>query len=107
MRRSCIAMAPSRASSAALAPRPPFGLHALRVLETCEPLLLRILPGDAVGEAGAGDGAVTVKNPCLSGGALEIFLEPRLPPATIRVVGQSPIAVALADLGKGSAIPSS
>jgi xanthine dehydrogenase accessory factor len=75
-------------------------LHALRVLETCEPLLLRILPGEAEGAAGAGDGAVTVKNPCLSGGALEIFLEPRLPPATIRVVGQSPIAVALADLGK-------
>ena len=72
-------------------------LHAMRVLETCEPLLLRILPGEAEGEAGTGDGAVTVKNPCLSGGALEIFLEPRLPPATIRVVGQSPIAVALAD----------
>jgi xanthine dehydrogenase accessory factor len=75
-------------------------LHALRVLETGEPLLLRILPGEAEGEAAAGDGAVTVKNPCLSGGALEIFLEPHLPAATIRVVGQSPIALALADLGK-------
>jgi len=75
-------------------------LHALRVLETGEPLLLRILPGEAEGEAAAGDGAVTVKNPCLSGGALEIFLEPRLPAATIRVGGQSPIALALADLGK-------
>ena len=75
-------------------------LHALRVLETGEPLLLRILPGEADGEAAVGDGAVTVKNPCLSGGALEIFLEPRLPAATIRVVGQSPIALALADLGK-------
>jgi xanthine dehydrogenase accessory factor len=75
-------------------------LHALRALETGEPLLLRILPGEAEGEAGTGDGAVTVKNPCLSGGALEIFLEPRLPAATIRVVGQSPTALALADLGK-------
>lgn len=75
-------------------------LHALRVLEAGEPLLLRILPGEADGEAAVGDGAVTVKNPCLSGGALEIFLEPRLPAATIRVVGQSPIALALADLGK-------
>jgi len=74
-------------------------LHALRVMETGESLLLRILPGDAVGEAAAAEGAVTVKNPCLSGGALEIFLEPRLPAATIRVVGQSPIALALADLG--------
>ena len=42
---------------------------------------------------------MTVNNPCLSGGALEIFLEPRLPAARIRVVGASPIARALADLG--------
>jgi xanthine dehydrogenase accessory factor len=75
-------------------------LHALRVLETGEPLLLRILPGEGEGVAGPGEGAVTVKNPCLSGGALEIFLEPWLPAPTIRVVGQSPIALALADLGK-------
>ncbi len=75
-------------------------LHALRVLETGEPLLLRILPGEAEGEAAVGDGAVTVKNPCLSGGAMEIFLEPHLPAATLRVVGRSPIALALADLGK-------
>ena len=75
-------------------------LHALRVLETGEPLLLRILPGEAEGEAAVGDAAVTVKNPCLSGGAMEIFLEPHLPAATLRVVGRSPIALALADLGK-------
>lgn len=75
-------------------------LHSLRVLETGEPLLLRILPGEAEGKAAAAEGAVTVKNPCLSGGALEIFLEPHLPAATLRVVGQSPIALALADLGK-------
>jgi xanthine dehydrogenase accessory factor len=73
-------------------------LHSLRVLETGEPLLLRILPGEA--EAEAGEGAVTIKNPCLSGGGLEIFLEPHLPAATLRVVGHSPTALALADLGK-------
>jgi xanthine dehydrogenase accessory factor len=75
-------------------------LYSLRVMEAGEPLLLRILPGGAEGQAAAGDGAVTVKNPCLSGGALEIFLNPHLPAATIRVVGESPIAVALADLAK-------
>jgi xanthine dehydrogenase accessory factor len=75
-------------------------LHALRALETGEPLLLRILPGGAEGEPPAGEGAVVVQNPCLSGGALEIFLEPHLPAATLRVVGQSPIALALADLGR-------
>jgi xanthine dehydrogenase accessory factor len=74
-------------------------LHALRALETGEPLLLRILPTEAEGEPGAGEGAVTVKNPCLSGGALEIFLEPHLPAPILRVAGQSPIALALADLG--------
>jgi xanthine dehydrogenase accessory factor len=45
------------------------------------------------------EGAVTVRNPCLSGGALEIFLEPHVPPPRITVVGQTPIAHALADLG--------
>ncbi len=75
-------------------------LEALRAIETGEPVLLRILPSEDAGAAAAEDGAVTVKNPCLSGGALEIFLEPRLPAATLRVVGQTPIALALAELGK-------
>jgi xanthine dehydrogenase accessory factor len=74
-------------------------LHALRALETDEPVLLRILPGDDPGaEAAPVEGAVTVRNPCLSGGALEIFLEPHLPAAAIRIVGSSPIGLALADL---------
>lgn len=76
-------------------------LYALRMLDAGEPLLLRILPGDAAGEAATEDGAITVKNPCLSGGALEIFLEPHLPAATLRVVGETPIALALANLGRG------
>jgi xanthine dehydrogenase accessory factor len=75
-------------------------LQALRVLETGEPLLLRILPGDEEGQAAREEGAVTVKNPCLSGGALEIFLEPHLPAPTLRVIGDSPFAHALADLGE-------
>jgi xanthine dehydrogenase accessory factor len=73
-------------------------LHALRALETDEPVLLRILPGDGPEAPATVEGAVTVRNPCLSGGALEIFLEPHLPAATIRVVGSSPIALALAEL---------
>jgi xanthine dehydrogenase accessory factor len=74
-------------------------LHALRALETGEPLLLRILPGDDEGLLAGDEGAVTVKNPCLSGGALEIFLEPHLPAPTLRIIGDSPFAHALADLG--------
>ena len=74
-------------------------LHALRALETGEPLLLRILPGEDDGEAAAGEGAVTVHNPCLSGGALEIFLEPHLPAAHVLVLGETPVAGALIELG--------
>jgi xanthine dehydrogenase accessory factor len=73
-------------------------LYALRAMASGEPLLLRILPGAAEVHPEAAEGAVTVKNPCLSGGALEVFLEPHLPPPTMRVVGVAPIAVALADL---------
>lgn len=71
-------------------------LHALRVLETGEPLLLRILPGTE--GADAAEGSVTVANPCLSGGALEIFLEPRVPTPQLVVVGDAPIARALMEL---------
>jgi xanthine dehydrogenase accessory factor len=78
---------------------PSVRLHALRVLETGEALLLRIEPGN--GDQAAIDGAVTVHNPCISGGALEIFLEPRMPAARVRVVGDTPIAQALAELGRG------
>src|SRR3954447_13263228 len=74
-------------------------LHALRALETGEPLVLRIVPGDS--EAPAEEGAVTVQNPCLSGGALEIYLEPSLPSPRVGVVGDTPIALALVSLGEG------
>jgi xanthine dehydrogenase accessory factor len=74
-------------------------LHALRALETGEPVLLRVLPGED--DAPAEEGAVTVHNPCLSGGALEIFIEPRLPAPRIVVVGDTPVAMALERLGRG------
>jgi xanthine dehydrogenase accessory factor len=72
-------------------------LHALRALETGEPLLLRLLPDAGEDEPGE-DGAVTEHNPCLSGGALEIFLDPALPPPRVVVVGDAPVAQALRDL---------
>jgi xanthine dehydrogenase accessory factor len=76
-------------------------LHALRALETGEPLLLRIVPGDD-DAAPAQEGAVTVANPCLSGGALEIFVEPRLPAPRVVVVGDTPIALALERLARAA-----
>jgi xanthine dehydrogenase accessory factor len=42
---------------------------------------------------------VTVANPCLSGGTLEIFLEAVVPPTLIRVHGAAPVAQALRRLG--------
>jgi xanthine dehydrogenase accessory factor len=72
--------------------------HGLAVLRTGEPLLLRILPG--VAATTSEDGAVTVANPCLSGGAVEIFLEPRRPAPRILVVGDAPVAKALLTLAE-------
>jgi len=71
--------------------------YGLRTLSSNSPLLLRILPDSS--EATSGEGSVTVGNPCLSGGALEIFLEPYLPPRRIVIVGDTPIAVALQAFG--------
>ncbi len=80
--------------------------YSLQAIETGEPLLLRILPfGDEseVGpegrEVASEAGAVTVQNPCLSGGAIEVFLEPALPAPRVLVVGDTPIAGALLRLG--------
>ncbi|SEG63383.1 xanthine dehydrogenase accessory factor [Actinacidiphila yanglinensis] len=67
---------------------------ALEALDGGGPLLLRILPE---GETGFPEtpGARVVVNPCLSGGALEIFLEPVLPPPLVEVVGRTPVADAV------------
>jgi xanthine dehydrogenase accessory factor len=73
-------------------------LHALRALETGEPLLLRLVPDDAAPSAGVVEGAVIEHNPCLSGGTLEIFLEPCVPPARVVVIGDAPIARAVEDV---------
>jgi xanthine dehydrogenase accessory factor len=72
-------------------------LQALRALETGEPILLRIVPGEADGPDEE-EGAVVVANPCLSGGALELFIEPHLPPPHVAIAGDSPVACALAEL---------
>jgi xanthine dehydrogenase accessory factor len=73
---------------------------ALGALGSGESLLLRVLPdgNDAFPES---PGASIVVNPCLSGGALEIYLEPLLPPAVLHVVGGSPTADALASQADG------
>ncbi|MDX6309792.1 MAG: xanthine dehydrogenase accessory factor [Nocardioidaceae bacterium] len=70
---------------------------ALDVLDSGTSLLLRVLPdaNDAFPES---PGASIVVNPCLSGGAVEIFLEPLLPSPALYLVGTSPTADAVAAL---------
>ena len=70
---------------------------ALGALATGVGVLLRVLPGtdDTFPQA---PGATIVVNPCLSGGALEIYLEPLLPSPALYLVGSSPTAEAVAAL---------
>lgn len=70
---------------------------ALGVLQTGESVLLRVLPDGDV-HFPESPGACVVVNPCLSGGSLEIFLTPQLPPPLIRIYGATPIAEALIQL---------
>jgi xanthine dehydrogenase accessory factor len=81
--------------------------YSVAALESGEPVLLRILPdpeGGAAGDEGAEvaseEGVVTVKNPCLSGGAIEVFLEPAPPPPRVLIVGETPTGGALVRIGE-------
>ncbi|MFQ6394298.1 XdhC family protein [Nocardia sp. KC 131] len=70
---------------------------ALGALQSHESVLLRVLPdGDL--QFPEAPGAAVVVNPCLSGGALEIFLEPQFPAPLVRICGATPIADALAEM---------
>nr|WP_274387730.1 XdhC family protein [Salsipaludibacter albus] len=69
--------------------------QSLRVLRTGRSALVRITPDPEPAQ----DGKVVVHNHCLSGGTLEVFLEPDLPTPLAVVVGDSPIARALVEVG--------
>lgn len=73
--------------------------QSLMLLDSKEPLLLRITPTEELAQhAGPASGTLTVHNPCLSGGTLEIFLDPVVPPPLVQVLGNGPIAAALGRL---------
>jgi xanthine dehydrogenase accessory factor len=69
--------------------------YALRALESGEPLLLRVVPFGGDDERGV----VTVQNPCLSGGMIEVFIEPTVPAPRVLVEGDTPIVHALLRIG--------
>jgi xanthine dehydrogenase accessory factor len=68
--------------------------QGLALLDSGESLLLRITPTPEADQTGK----LVVHNPCLSGGTLEIFLEPVMPAPVIVVAGSAPVADALRSL---------
>jgi xanthine dehydrogenase accessory factor len=73
--------------------------QSLEALAGGTPKLVRISPeatgADPASATGDRPGLVRVANPCLSGGTIEVFLEPRLPAPLLVVHGTAPIAQAL------------
>jgi xanthine dehydrogenase accessory factor len=80
-------------------------VEGLRLLETGETILLRIMPTDDEQESRPPSdepGVVVVANPCLSGGTLDIFLEAVLPATIMHVYGDAPIARAMARVAQAA-----
>ncbi|HUZ09878.1 MAG TPA: XdhC family protein [Acidimicrobiales bacterium] len=69
--------------------------QSLALLQSGDTLVLRITPVPEDDQPGKR----VVHNPCLSGGTLELFLEPSFPRPLVLVVGRAPIADALRSLG--------
>ena len=87
----------SRASSAARARSPPCG----RRRSPCSTRASRCCCASRPSRRHAQPGKLTVVNPCLSGGTLEIFLEPVIPAPLVAVHGDAPIARALRRARRG------
>lgn len=72
--------------------------HCLKALESGEPRVLCL--GEAKLFALGADGRVHEPVTCASEGALEIFIEPRIPATQLVVVGDAPVARTLCRLGR-------
>jgi xanthine dehydrogenase accessory factor len=78
---------------------------ARQALSDGRPRLVSVQPGDALQELGlaAGqsrDGVEFAQNMCPSQGTMDVFVEPVLPKPELLICGATPVAVALADLGR-------
>jgi xanthine dehydrogenase accessory factor len=73
---------------------------AAAVLEEGKPRLIRVKPKDEVVSAVDVDGTELHKSSCPSGGTVDIFVEPMRPSPRLVVCGASPVAIAVADLGR-------
>jgi xanthine dehydrogenase accessory factor len=74
--------------------------EALKALQDGQPRFVRLCPPEKLGR-GAPDSIIEVALTCISGGTLEVYIEPYLPRPHLVVVSHLPIAEALATLGKG------
>src|SRR5476651_26003 len=72
--------------------------EALRAIQTGKPRLLQIRPDDAPDERrdAADSERVIVPMGCASNGAVDVYIEPHVPPALLLVAGFTPVAEALA-----------
>jgi len=73
---------------------------AAEVLREGKPRLIRVKPKGEVVSAVDVDGTELHKSSCPSGGTVDIFVEPMRPSPRLVVCGASPVAVAVADLGR-------
>ena len=74
--------------------------EALKALRDGQPRFVRLCPPEKLGR-GAQDSIIEVALTCISGGTLEVYIEPHLPKPQLVVISHLPIAEALATLGKG------
>jgi len=74
--------------------------ESLKGLQDGQPRLLRLCPPEKLGRAN--DGVVELALTCISGGTLEVYIEPHLPKPQLVIAGHLPLAEALARLGKST-----
>ena len=72
--------------------------QARKALRDGQPRLVRMCPPEKLGVAPQ-EGVVEVALTCVSGGTLEVYIEPHLPRPQLIIVGHLPVAIALARLG--------
>src|SRR5438309_5301117 len=74
--------------------------QALKALRDGKPRLVRLCPPEKLG-VGPQEDVIEVPLTCVSGGTLEVYIEPHLPRPHLVAVGHLPVAFALARLGSG------
>jgi xanthine dehydrogenase accessory factor len=72
--------------------------QARKAMRDGQPRLVRMCPPEKLG-AGSQEGVIEVALTCVSGGTLEVFIEPHLPRPHLIVIGHLPVAFALARQG--------